>query len=244
MSEPTFDATTERTYVREIPELYRAADDATNFTLKKFLSGPFGVLNQLETLAARFDYLPPEDRARLSNEQLTAYMRLKADGTPFRPDIGIYQTSDLVDPRTADAAWLPWLSQLIGIDSSNLSTEQEFRDAISSASSGFRAGSRQSLEEAAKSLLTGSRYAKVFPFSTDGPNTGTGTQWDVLVVTKTSETPGTSAEMVDALKRKNVVPAGVVIWHKTYEASWDTTDTLTWDQRDAKTWDEIESMGA
>jgi hypothetical protein len=47
-----------------------------------------------------------------------------ADGLP---------ASDLADPALADAAWLPWLAQWVGVDLSTLPAVSEHRTAITSA---------------------------------------------------------------------------------------------------------------
>lgn len=171
---------------------------------------------------------------------MTAYTEDEEAALGWTP---IDLTSDLVDPVTADAAWLNWLGQLVGVNTDTLLSEQERRDAVQFASSGFHAGSQTALEDAARSELTGTRYVRVYTHSTDDmAGIGTGTEWDILLVTKTSETPSV-AQVVDTVIRKGAKPAGVRLYHKAYEVPWSISDTMDWDDRDALTWDEYEETG-
>jgi len=70
-----------------LPEFYRTADAPTGYALLRFLSLTGDLLGQVEDLADRIDV--PDDAP---------------PGT----------VSDLVNPETADAGWLPWLTQLVG----------------------------------------------------------------------------------------------------------------------------------
>ena len=158
-------------------------------------------------------------------------------------DLPLGVTSDLVDGRTADDAWLPWLAQLFGVDIRYIRGEQELRDAIESGSSGFRSGSKQAIEDAVRSELTGTRSVAVFPHSTPS-GIGTGGPWDVLIVTRASETPGFAA-VVEAVTRKGAKPAGVRLWHHVFQTEWDDIESTlpTWDDWQGKTWTRIEEIG-
>ena len=141
-----------------------------------------------------------------------------------------YSTGSLVDPVLGDADWLDWQAQLVGVDLDPDMTEQEKRDAINGAPSGWRAGSKGALADAAKTTLTGSKYAKVYDHSTDVPGTiGTAGEFDVLLVTRASETPDAAATLASVI-RKGAKPAGVILYHRSYEASWSAIATAfpTW----------------
>lgn len=258
--EPVFDLTTERLYSR-LPETFRVADVTTDYTLKRYIRGVAAVQGELDRLLARFDRLDIIEQAAKRNAPFYDYKRRSEyTGVDVAGDITqthdltpaeetalgwapIDETSDLTDPQSADVEWLGWMGQLVGvgIDTSALNSDQERRDAVAFASSGFHAGSQQALEDACRSELTGSRYVRVYTHS-NLSGIGSGTQWEILLVTKVSETPP-SAEVLNAVIRKGAKPAGVVLYHRTYETPWDQTDTLTWDQRDAMTWNQLEDYG-
>lgn len=132
-------------------------------------------------------------------------------------------TSDLSDPATADEAWLPWLAQMVGADTFGLSG-QAVRDAIAGAVSGFRSGTKTAIADAARSALTGTRYVKVYDHSV--ANVGDGGQWDVLLVTRTSETADVPAVLA-AVTAKNAKPAGVQLHHRAYSATYTEVQAAT-----------------
>lgn len=87
---PDVSATTERLY-GSLPAFYRDADEPLDWPLLRYLSLLGDQLGDLEELVDRIDFVRAEDVGSAGD------------------------TSDLVDPATADAAWLPWLAQLVGI---------------------------------------------------------------------------------------------------------------------------------
>lgn len=143
-------------------------------------------------------------------------------------------TSDLVDPLTADAGWLPWLAQLIGITRPGSYTTDQLRDLIRFGGS-QRAGTKQSMEDAASTVLTGTRYASVRDHS-DSISIGSATMWDVAIITRASETPA-GVDPAATITALGVKPAGVILHNRTYSASWDTIESL------APTWDAVEALG-
>lgn len=150
-----------------------------------------------------------------------------------------------LDAQAADAAWLPWLAQLLGVRLVAGLTEVETRDAVSSGSSGWRAGTKAAVAAAAQSVLTGTRYAKVYDHSTStGAGLGTASEWDVLVVTRSSETPD-PAVVLDAIVRKRAKPAGVVLHHQDYESDWAALEALgSWNAIEALgSWDAMQEQG-
>lgn len=150
-------------------------------------------------------------------------------------------TSDLGDPTTADAAWLPWMAQLVGVDLNPDLTPTQARDAVRYASAGWRAGTRSAVADAARSELTGTKYAAVYDHSISG--IGNGGVWDVLVVTRPTETPDPNAVLA-AIVAKGAKPAGVVLHHRSFESTWDTVVAVnpTWADY-TETWDQIQEAG-
>lgn len=148
-------------------------------------------------------------------------------------------TSDLADPDHADEAWLPWLAQLFGVDLDTSLPVAEQRESIANADSGWRAATRRAVRDAARSRLTGDRYVRLYPhtLTLDDQAVGEATMWDLLVVTRTSQTPD-SVDVVETIKAKNAKPAGVTLHHEFYEASWDTLEAAY------PTWDDWEAAGS
>lgn len=149
--------------------------------------------------------------------------------------------SQLTDPGLADVGWLAWLAQLVGGDLTGVDGEQARRDAVAYASSGWRAGTKTAVADAARSALTGTRYVKVDDHATA---TGAGTVWDVLLTTRTSETPDATLVLA-AVTAKKAKPAGVRLHHRTFEVSWDAIETAypTWDGWDAADWTTLQEAG-
>ncbi len=215
---PTYGPFAERLFA-SLPEYVKETDYLQGSPLKRYLSGVGDELGDVRALADRIDYRTVPD-----------------GGVPG-------DTSDLVHPDRADPNWLIWLGQLFGVDVTANLAETEKRDAIRFASSGWRGGTKLAVANAAKSVLIGTRFARVFEHST-ATGIGSGTMWDVLVVTRPTETPS-PAEVLAAINRKNAKPAGVVLHHRMYEASWEQVETAlpTWADWEARTWQQIESIG-
>jgi hypothetical protein len=203
-----------------LPEHYRLADaeqgsaaTLTNHPMYRWLAGVCAQLGQVEALINRFD-----------SDQ--------GDGR-----------SDLTDPAGADVAWLPWLAQFVGVQLAPGLSEMEKRDAVRYASAGWRAGTKSAIADAAKTELTGTRFARVYDHTVNQP--GDGGVWDVLIVTRTTETPDVPAVLA-AVLRRGAKPAGVVLRHRAYEASWDTVTATypTWTALQAAgSWDRIQEAG-
>lgn len=157
------------------------------------------------------------------------------------------RSSDLGDPLTADAAWLPWLAQYVGADVRTLSSVPEQRNVIRYAVSGWKAGTAGSIEYAARPALVDSQYARCVRGMRG--DAGAVTPWDIAIITRSSETPDPGAVLA-TIARAGVKPAGAVLWHVNYEASWDTLEAKrpTWDlwENDAQgvvTWDRLAETG-
>lgn len=220
--EPTYSATTERIYA-SLPEHYRHADGPLGYPLKRYVSVTGDRLAAVETLLDRLDY-------RIGDEAVPG-----STATP---------TSELVDPDLADVEWLPWLAQLLGVQLGAGLSITERRDAVRFASAGWRAGTKGAVADAARSALIGSRYVEVHDHSTAAGGIGTGGQWDVLIMTRASETPD-PAIVLATVARQNAAPAGVKLHHKTYEATWTqvTTAFPTWADWNTRTWAQLQGVG-
>jgi hypothetical protein len=125
--------------------------------------------------------------------------------------------SELADPAVADLAWLPWMAQMVGVRLPPNLTGQAARDAVAFASSGYRGGTKAAVADAARSALIGARYVKIHDHSITEP--GNGGEWDVLLVTRVSDTPDVQA-VLDAVVSKRAKPAGVVLHHRAYSATY------------------------
>lgn len=240
MAEPTYTPTTERLYLK-VPEFYRVLDAQNDWHFKKYISAIGDQLDEIETLVARLEYIPLEDRANYyaSLDEFNTYSRpagLETTEFGYEP---IGETSDLLDARTSDYDWLPYIAQLIGADISGLTTESERRDAIIYNYLGFRAGSREALEDAAKRVLTGDKYVRVYPHrdGSGGSIFSEGTQWDILIITKSEETPSVE-DIVAEILRKGAKPAGVVLHHIAYALTWEVLEVSF------PNWSAIEAAGS
>lgn len=230
-----------RLYSR-LPAVYRDFDAAdSRWTFKRYLGAAAhqaGLIDDTITALAGEDPVGPAspvpwglDGADLDN--WVAARRTRA--------------SSLGDPVQADPKWLTWLAQLVGARLDPAASVAEQRDTIRYATSGWRAGTRQAIADAAKTALTGTKYAKVIPHSVPvvgGGGVTTGTIWDVTIVTNAAETPDPAA-VLGAVLRKGVKPAGVVLHTTTYGSSWDLLEAYypTWADLELATWDEIEQIG-
>jgi hypothetical protein len=207
---------TDRVY-SALPQ-YVQDDDAATTALWRYLSTITDEGTELEVLYDRINHLALDEGGQAGD------------------------LSDLVDPRSADAAWLPWLAQLVGATVTNLLDIQARRDAISYASNGWRAGTRVAVSQAAMSALTGSRYVGVYDHSSTTP--GDGGPWDVLLVTRASETVSAPA-VLQAVVDKGAKPAGVVLHHRVYTATWASMVAAypTWADRNGRPWSDLEEVG-
>lgn len=237
---PAVNAVADRIFDR-LPEAYRTFDATGGYPLLYYIDAVTTHLGDIDTLLGRIAGARPVGPARpepwsLHEQDVDDY---RAAREHWRSHLG--------DPVTADRGWLPWLVQMVGGTLNPAASEKEQRDTVRYATSGWLAGTRRSMENAARSSLTGSQYARVSPHTLDDGSAGT--EWDVTIVTRNSETPD-PAVVLDAVRRKGVKPAGVVLWHRPYEAPWDTLEAVrtTWDlwEEDFQgfvSWDRLQETG-
>lgn len=207
-----------RLYAR-LPEHYRIADAAAGHPLYRWLMGIGSQIGDLERLIGRLDFYTVND-----------------GGQPG-------DTSELVDPAVADVRWLEWLAQLVGVHLSAGMSDDERRDAIIYASSGWRAGTKQAIADAARAALSGTKYAQVHDHSVTRP--GDGGVWDILIVTRGTETADPAA-VLRTVNARGVKPAGCVLHHRTTDAAWATVESAfpNWNRiQAAGSWDVIQEAG-
>lgn len=224
MVEPVFSDKTERVWAR-LPERCRLDDAEHGWAFKTFLSTLTDRTDNVSALAERFTYLPAYSPLR---EGLAA---------------GKYATSDLIDPATADPGWLDWLAQIPGVRLGPGLSVQGKRDAIAGAVNGWAAGTRPSIAAAARTALTGSRFVSVLhhSISTDGD----GGRWDVLLITRITETPDISAVLA-AVSAADAIPNGVLLHHRAYTSTWTAMESAygpTWAARNDRTWAQLQEAG-
>lgn len=176
---PTVGEFTELIYGR-LPEFYRDADAAqadgpSNYPLLRYLSCLFDQLDTVSTLTTRFEYVPLDERDDGPWQRF-------GSGTYGDATYGDQDTSDLTDPYTADAAWLPWLAQLVGVDVANLSVPDQ-RYAIAHPEDSWAHGTPRAITAAARAKLTGTKYAVVVPNYRADPFT-------IGLITREDETEG------------------------------------------------------
>lgn len=185
-------------------------------------------------------YAPPVN----GSAYLTTAFGYNKEDVPARPkDVPLGATSDLVDPRTANTEWLPWLAQFAGKNISHFSTMEDARIALASGNN-FSAGTIGAIQNAVQAVLTGTKTVRVFPMTTALNAIGKATQWDVSIVTRTSESPDISV-MEETVRLRNAKPAGVVFHFHKHQSTWDAVELAnpTWDVWDTRTWTQLEESG-
>lgn len=233
---PDVSTLVDRLYHR-LPGIYRQLDAGQGWLLKRYLNCVLGAAGDIDDLVEAFR------GSRAVGPASPEPWALAADEMVLYRDSRTSRLSSLGDPFAADAAWLPWLAQLVGVRLDPAASETEQRDTIAYATSGYKAGTKRAMEDAARSALTGSRYARCVPqYRPDGVAAG---PWDVTIITRASETSNPIAVLA-AILRKGVKPAGVVLWTQSTEASWDTLEASrpTWtDWESAGGWTPLEETG-
>lgn len=171
----------------------------------------------LEVLVDAVNYVPPDEGG---------------------PPAGIIPggASILTDPDRSP--WPAWLAQAVGGNLPAAGITNPFDaaapDAIRSAINGWRAGSTEALEAAARRTLTGTRTVRVRPNAGADP-------FVIVVSTAAVETPDEAA--LEAAVRA-VIPAGHDLELDNAVGNWDGIEALapTWDDVDALTSDELDEL--
>jgi hypothetical protein len=239
MTEPTYSPTTERIYAR-LPEFYRTYDTNNDYQFKTFISSLGDELDTINVLVARLHFVPEESRqafiSSLTRFDLSERPLSTLDYVDLFGAADLYATSDLVDPRTADDSWLPYIANILGVSLPNAPLVDQ-RAAVVHPS--FYKGSPQSFEDSIKNLLTGTQFVQVYQHM-DGAGASIyspASEWDTLVVTRPDETPG-GVDIIQEITDAGAKPAGVILHLISYAVIWDTIETLS------MTWTSIESLGS
>lgn len=115
-------------------------------------------------------------------------------------ETGVPGYGSVMDPRTAPAAWLPWLAQFVGTRLSPSDSPTEQRHRIENVE-GLRRGSAQTIRSAAERTLTGSKYLVI-------NERHLGSAYRLAIRTLASETPDPDTVRRDLMAQK---PAGIVL---------------------------------
>jgi hypothetical protein len=222
-----------------LPRVYRTMDAAQpDWPFKRLIAALATFPDELDAMAELLRGNRPVGPATpvpwdLEPDELARWQEARTD-----------RNSAITDPDLALPEWLPWLAQMLGVALHPLSGLTERRDTIRFATSGYRGGTRAALADAARPVLTGSRYVDVQPGIT--ASGATGTMWDVAIRTRTSETPGGGQSVLDAITRQGAKPAGVQLHYRSFGTSWDIIESRypTWTDWEARTWDQLEEAGA
>lgn len=203
MTAPTVAALTQRLY-DELPEVYRDADvDDGTPNGRPLLRFLSLIGDQASAVADLIDRIDPDEH-----------------------------TSALADPATADAAWLPWRAQLVGVTLNPALSTAAARLAVAGAVSGWQAGTRDTIAAAAKSALTSpTGYVSIRANYNGDPFT-------VGVAVDPNTAPVDLNTVLAAIDAAHARPAGIRIIIDTYAATWDTLETRL------DTWAGVEARGS
>lgn len=196
-----------------LPELYRDADAAqdtgpSNYPLLRFLALVLDQATPLAEYVARFTYDTLDERDNTD----PAWPRY-GTGTLGEGTYGGTDTADLVDPHTADAGWLPWLAQLLGVDATGL-TPEETRDRLVDPSTAWAHGTPGAITDRVRPALAGGGYVDVVANYQGDPFT-------IALVTKADDTGTLTPADVEALAEPER-PAGFLLPH-VYLDDFDNT---------------------
>lgn len=136
-------------------------------------------------------------------EEIDLLARDQPDGTPG--------WALVMDPGQAPEKWLAWLGQFAGVRRPPSASGEEMRALIATRPR-FRRGTPQSLIEAARPTLTGSRRVTLVERH--------GSAYQLLAVTYTAETPDPAATLAALTAAK---PAGLILTHRV-DDGWSIGD--------------------
>jgi Phage tail protein (Tail_P2_I) len=161
--------------------------------------------------------------------------RFAEDGTPNWAVLFTAQCPD---------AWLPWVSQFVGVELTLGATPEQQRAAIA-AKTNWGRGTPAGLRSALQTKLTGAKTVIIYerfdqPVSADAA-------YQIGIRVRTSEATLTLADFTTLAKR--YIPAGVKLDFQFVAGfTWDeiTAQARTWDQIAAvpRTWTSLETQGA
>lgn len=150
----------------------------------------------------------------------------------------------VLDPLRTEDGNLPWIAQMLGIQAEQRGINSEdLRNYIMDVvAAGLPAvGTRQSITDAAKRFLTGTRQTIVLPDPED--------EFNLILLVKESDVPFADlAAYAAGVRSTGVIPAGFTITIVSAAASWDEWTAAagaTWNDllATAATWAEADSLG-
>lgn len=202
-----------------------------------------------EPTARMYDGLPDlyaeADAQQAPPYPLARYLSLigdvLADVDTVAAKLGAYDDDavTLADPARADAAWLPWLAQLMGVDITGYAAESDRRAAMLAARSAPGEGTIEAIRRAARSALSPDArwkgYARVYR---DAAN-----PWLIHVDTLPQETPNPAAIYAATALVK---PAGARITQSSYAATYATVQAVytTYEGMNGRTWEDLTATPA
>lgn len=218
---------------RRIPVAYRTG----GWPLKKYLSSMADRLGEVDELVARLTYLPKDQR------DLATLFGYSNEGRT----VPIGATADLVDPRTANPEWLPWIAQLMGVNIEPYATNEDLRVALINSKAGGNSGTREAIASVVRGQLSGpdsGKEVRLYSNSKSIATIGEDSGWDVLIVTPEGISPSTEVIM-NAIEAARVKPAGIKLHHVIKSTTWAelSANLPTWAEWKDKTWRDIETIG-
>lgn len=152
-------------------------------------------------------------------------------------------TSDLIDAVNADSSWFRWIAMMRGVRI-NLNGDENSQRQELIAAGVYNTGTKADIAKTAAQGLSGSKLVRVVPRSTTVEDQGTKGVWDVLIITRATETPP-GYDPVQRVIDAGAKPAGIRLHHDTFQGTWDAFEAQypNWNAIDAATWDEIEEAG-
>jgi hypothetical protein len=183
---------------RLLPDYVQAADPGTDWTVRRYIAAAATGLDPAVDLLHAID-----------------------------PDTSVTGTCEIVNPDAAPRSFLPWLGWLVGIDTTALA-DADVRGVLRDAVTSQRRGSVLAMAAAVRRTLTGSQDVTILtkPPDPDYPawdynqasedynadvrrfDGGITDPWLIIVVTKTAQTPDSTATLLAAEGEK---PAGVLL---------------------------------
>jgi hypothetical protein len=150
----------------------------------------------------------------------------------------------LTNPATTPDGAVYWLAQMLGVSKSQRArTPQEMREYLAAITTGGRpaVGTRQAMADVVKTILTGSKMVGVVASKTQAHT--------IILLVRAEEVPGGILQnLIDAVRKANVVPAGHLVQAVNAQATWDQFDAAkggNWDAfvAQAATWANADSIG-
>lgn len=164
MTRPTVGVVTERAYA-DLPEVYRNADEAQGtYPLLRYLSLLLDQLDPVAELLERLDYAGTTGGDKTVD--VGGFSRAASADTygadKYGSDTyGGIDSAALTDPNVADAKWLLWLAQLVGVRR-DLPADQ-LRNILRHPEKEWAHGTPDAIADAARITLGGTQHVEIVP---------------------------------------------------------------------------------